>query len=246
MLEFTVCARPQVEKQTSGRKAAERAAKEAETRLSGVLSAKDSMDGTSRQRLEVRRLKRACAGAGHSDDAPGLHVKASACSYSSSAHTDTLCQRRKHNSLSMSNSSSGLLVTLQYTQHVSRPEHDGVAFDLIANTKPPGVAAGQQDAEALAAGAVRGREEAEAEVERLKDVAAAVQAKVQATADIVARMSGDLERAEVRGCMPPGPSPAAPSSLCCCCCWPVQNKLQAGARLVTGGHGRLTAVASFH
>jgi hypothetical protein len=117
-----------VEKQTSGRKAAERAAKEAETRLSGVLSAKDSMDGTSRQRLEVRRLKR--AGADHSADAPGLHVKASACLYSSSAHTDTLCQRRKHNSLSASNSSSGLLVTLQYTQHVSRPEHDGVAFDI--------------------------------------------------------------------------------------------------------------------
>jgi hypothetical protein len=49
-----VCVRPQVEKQTSGRKAAERAAKEAETRLSGALSAKDSMDDTSRQRLEVR------------------------------------------------------------------------------------------------------------------------------------------------------------------------------------------------
>lgn len=42
-----------VEKQMSGRKAAERAVKEAETRLSGVLSAKDSMDDSSRQRMEV-------------------------------------------------------------------------------------------------------------------------------------------------------------------------------------------------
>lgn len=47
-----------VEKQMSGRKAAERAAKEAETRLSGVLSAKDYMDDSSRQRMEVRRILR--------------------------------------------------------------------------------------------------------------------------------------------------------------------------------------------
>ena len=124
------------------------------------------------------------------------------------------------------------------------PDPNTTVWHLISNTKPPGVAAGQQDAEALAGAAVRGREEAEAEVERLKDVAAAVQAKVQATADIVARMSGDLERAEVRGCMPPGPSPAAPSSLCCC--WPVQGKLQAGARLTTRAHSLLTAVVQTH
>ena len=106
-----------MEKQTSGRKAAERAAKEAETRLSGVLSAKDSMDDTSRQRLEVGRLKRADAGANRSDDALGLHVKESACSYTSAAHTVTLCQGRKHGNLRVS-SSPGLLVTLQCTQHV--------------------------------------------------------------------------------------------------------------------------------
>ena len=80
-----------------------------------------------------------------------------------------------------------------------------------------------QDAEALAGAAVAGREEAEAEVERLKDVAAAVQAKVQATADIVAKMSGDLERAEVRR-PPPAPPPlpsqpgsASPPAAAACC-----------------------------
>lgn len=55
-----------------------------------------------------------------------------------------------------------------------------------------------QAAEARAEEANRERDEAEAEVERLKDVATAVQQKVQATADIVSKMSGDLEKAEVR------------------------------------------------
>lgn len=87
-----------------------------------------------------------------------------------------------------------------------------------------------QDAEALAGAAVAGREEAEAEVERLKDVAAAVQAKVQATADIVARMSGDLERAEVRGCMPPSPSRGLLVICCCCCCHYANHMLQARAK----------------
>lgn len=104
-----------MEKQTSGRKAAERAAKEAETRLSGVLSAKDSMDDTSRQRLEVGRPWRAgVRGQASADIAPGLHVKGPACSCTSIVHTDTLCNGQKRNSLSMS-SLPGPLVKQQHT-----------------------------------------------------------------------------------------------------------------------------------
>ncbi len=56
----------------------------------------------------------------------------------------------------------------------------------------------KQAAEEAARQAAEDREAAEAEVERLKDVASSVQQKVQATADIVSKMSANLEQAQVR------------------------------------------------
>lgn len=65
--------RRQVEKQMAGRKAAERSAKEAETRLNGMLSAKDRVDDDTQQRLEVLGLL-PCAHRLPHCDAPERHA----------------------------------------------------------------------------------------------------------------------------------------------------------------------------